>query len=545
MSFKDLSSLLPTIKKYSLHLLLTFCGLITSSYCILKGAQEIRNIIDIGIIQSNIQCLYISGGKLLAIALILTIASFIRLYGTSFVANNIIYDIRIKTYRHLLSLNIHECMNFATSKAQSMIIDNAASINMIFRELFSFLLRNLIICCSAGYLMFYYSKILTLLIAGFIIVVCCIAKIFIFFSKALAFNNNQSAEKISSLAIQTITNIKLIHGYNLESWSMQQFLHSCDQLLNLTLRTTIKRALFIVSIIFIICLGVISIVLFSATEVIRQHINTNHLVSFIIYASMFIVSLIGILNNLSAIRPEYDKLLVLLHFLREQKDAIKLTQNSPNINNFNINFNNIEFCYPDSKHPVFSNFTQHIKQGECIAISGKSGSGKTSLINLLLKFYTISNGSIQIDNRCINDLSNNFVRSNISFVNQDPLLFDISILENILLGRSHNPEELDQIINICRLQEVLNKMPKGLASYVGLAGANLSGGEKQRICIARALIGRPNVLVLDEATNALDEESEEHILNSIKNYMQGQTIIFISHKSKVLNLANRIIYLDH
>jgi ABC-type bacteriocin/lantibiotic exporter with double-glycine peptidase domain len=257
---------------------------------------------------------------------------------------------------------------------------------------------------------------------------------------------------------------------------------------------------------------------------------------------MSVSSLIGILNNVSEIQPQFDKLGSFLELTKElsRGEECRIKTLSGDLS---LEFEDVNFFYNEDEK-VIDNFSHKIDFGSFVTICGKSGIGKSSLIYLLLKFYNPQSGKIKIAGSNISEISDLEIRKNIVFVNQDPLIFSTSILENITLGRPYQKKDLDKVIEICDLEEMLGSMAEGLQAFVGQRGVKISGGQKQKICIARSLLMHPKILILDEATNALDGASEMKILSNIKDFMKGKTVIFISHHDKVIEFADRAIMLQ-
>ncbi len=207
-----------------------------------------------------------------------------------------------------------------------------------------------------------------------------------------------------------------------------------------------------------------------------------------------------------------------------------------------IEFKSIDFKYEDE--PVLENIDLEISKGEKIAIIGASGSGKSTLIKLLLRFYQTNTGEIKIGSATLDSIKQASLNGKIALVNQDPVLFNDTILNNILLGRHANEPLLSKVINSVGLDILLKEKREGQNFIVGDHGKLLSGGEKQRLCIARALYGQPDILILDEATSSLDSKSEQHVTEAIQKAIEGRTAIIIAHRLSTLKLVDKIYVLE-
>jgi len=211
-----------------------------------------------------------------------------------------------------------------------------------------------------------------------------------------------------------------------------------------------------------------------------------------------------------------------------------------------LEFCNVCFTYPKNKKEVLSDINFNIKAGEKVALVGKSGGGKTTLLNLIPKFYEISSGSIKLDNFDINKISNNSLRKNLALVSQDTILFNDTIFNNIAYGnlKSVSLEKVKKAAKAANALEFINELPNRFNHIIGDRGVRLSGGQKQRIAIARAILKNAPILLLDEATSALDSESERLVQEALDNLMTKKTSIVIAHRLSTIKNADKIIVMD-
>lgn len=225
--------------------------------------------------------------------------------------------------------------------------------------------------------------------------------------------------------------------------------------------------------------------------------------------------------------------------IKDKKDAITLK----GLNN-KVEFKNVCFEYVEN-HPVLKNLSLTVNKNETVAIVGNSGGGKSTLVNLLPRFYDITSGSITIDGIDIRDLSLHSLRSHIAVVFQDNFLFSGSIRENILMGNPEaTEEELNQAIESAHLQEMIEELPDGIDTILGERGMTLSGGQRQRVAIARAMIKSTPIVILDEATSALDNKSEAIVQKALDNLIKNKTVFVIAHRLSTIKNANRIAVIN-
>ena len=211
-----------------------------------------------------------------------------------------------------------------------------------------------------------------------------------------------------------------------------------------------------------------------------------------------------------------------------------------------LEFENVSFSYPKDEKIILSNINLDIKAGEKIALVGKSGGGKTTLLNLIPKFYAVNSGIIKLDGIDISNISLNSLRENLAMVSQDTILFNDTIFNNIAYGNlsAVNLEKVKKAAEAANASEFINKLPDGFNHVIGDRGVRLSGGQKQRIAIARAILKNAPILLLDEATSALDSESESLVQAALDNLMIKKTSIIIAHRLSTIKNADKIIVMD-
>ena len=211
-----------------------------------------------------------------------------------------------------------------------------------------------------------------------------------------------------------------------------------------------------------------------------------------------------------------------------------------------IDFERVTFSYPGAEQPALRELSFSVQSGECVALVGQSGSGKTTIANLLPRFYLVNAGKIRIDGIPLNDISLSALRQNIALVSQDVVLFNDTVAANIAYGlnRSASMEEIELAAKAAHAFEFIETMPQGFDTIIGEKGVKLSGGQRQRLAIARALLKDAPILILDEATSALDTESERKVQQALDNLMQCRTTLVIAHRLSTIENADRIVVLN-
>ena len=281
---------------------------------------------------------------------------------------------------------------------------------------------------------------------------------------------------------------------------------------------------------------------FGAYFTIKGELTTGELVGFVLLANTFVKPI----ERINTMVEMYPKGFAGFKRFNEELARKPAIVDSPNAKvaphfNGNIHYDNVSFEYDDGR-PVLENINLEVKAGKMVAFVGPSGAGKTTLINLLPRFYDTTKGSISIDGVNIKDYTLSSLRGQIGTVQQDVFLFNGTIRENVLYGKlDASDEEVERAIEAAKLKEVIEEFPEGLETPIGERGVKLSGGQKQRLSIARIFLKNPSILILDEATSALDTQTEQFIQNSFDELSKGRTTLVIAHRLATIKNVDRII----
>ncbi|MBR1618918.1 ATP-binding cassette domain-containing protein [bacterium] len=339
---------------------------------------------------------------------------------------------------------------------------------------------------------------------------------------------------------------KVISGYNLYDLKQKQFKKLVTTVFGLKMKITQHVSWLSPLMHVIVSVGIALVIGLGSYFIVRGQLSAGQFVSFITALIMLYTPIKGLGNNaknmstcLCAMERVVSKL--------EKIPSIKDKEGAVDFPDFKdkIEFKNIKFSYVKGKR-VLNGISLEVKKGETIAFVGNSGGGKSTIVNLLPRFYNVKNGDLTFDGISVNDIKVDSLRQNIAVVFQDNFLFEGTIRENILLGNLNASEE--QVLKAVKesyLEEFVNSLEKGLDTQIGERGMLLSGGQKQRIGIARAFLKNAPILVLDEATSALDNQSEYIVQQAIENLMKDRTVFVIAHRLSTIQNADRIAVINH
>lgn len=316
-------------------------------------------------------------------------------------------------------------------------------------------------------------------------------------------------------------------------------------------RAQVKRRgaeLFFSSVLYlIIVVGMATVLCYGGYQVMTGMLTAGGLVAFYGYTLQLFMPLYGVVDIYSRFQRAAASVRRLMEIteaesiLSDRPDALELVAGAPAA----VEFKDVSFSYL-AERPVLQSVNLRIESGERVAIAGTSGNGKSTMARLLARLYDTRGGSVFVDGTDVRDIKLKSLRSSVIFVPQDPVLFDVTLRENLRYGNPKaTDEELTRVTKLAQLEPLINRLPNGWDEPLGPRGNRLSGGERQRVALARALLQQPKILILDECTAALDEVTEKRLLNELGSFLRNVTTVIISHRPFPTNWADRVVQMDY
>lgn len=355
----------------------------------------------------------------------------------------------------------------------------------------------------------------------------------------------ESLSKLSSFTQEIFTGIQLIKSYAVESKISKEFNRISNESKQKQVSLVKMQALFLPLMILLIGFSNLLVIYVGGKQYLEGEIsNIGIIAEFIIYVNMLTwpVASIGWITSIVQQAAASQKRIN--EFLKQKSEIINIENGNFHLRG-NINFRDVDFIYPKSKINSLKNINFNLHSGKSLGLIGKTGSGKSTIIKLLTRTFNATNGEIMFDNINSKDFNLQFLRNQIGVVPQDSFLFSDTILNNIRFGNEN--AKLSEIKKVCKIAEIHQEIINFKDNYntlLGERGLNLSGGQKQRLCIARALIKKPKILVLDDCLSALDNKTEIKIVKNLKEFLQKTTLIISSHKISSVKNLNQIIVLN-
>ena len=353
----------------------------------------------------------------------------------------------------------------------------------------------------------------------------------------------ESQSKLSTFVQEAFSGIRVLKSFNREHESVDRFEVETDEYRRQSLKLTKVQSLFFPLIMALIGLSTILTVYAGSAEVIRGNLTFGNIAEFIIYVNLLTWPVTSLGWTTSLVQRAEVSQKRINEFLKTKTNIISEKELVQDIKG-KLEFRNVSFTYPDTGIKALRDISFTINPGESLAIIGTTGSGKSTVSNLVSRLYDVRDGEILIDDIPITHYNLNCLRSQIGYVPQDVFLFSDTILNNIAFGiKAPDEAKVVQAAKDADVYENIIRFPQGFNTRVGERGITLSGGQKQRVSIARAIVREPKILMLDDALSAVDTKTENNILNSMKRIMEGRTTIIISHRVSSAKLANKIVVL--
>jgi len=548
----DLSSLrvlIPFAKAERLRILIALVALTVAAGLTLAVPLAVRRMVDFGFSSENSGIVDAYFGMIVVLTGGLAVAAGIRYFYVMTVGERVVARIRQAVFERVMSLDGAFFDSARSGEIVSRLTADTTELKSTFGASASVALRNAITLVGAVAMMIVTSPKLSVLVLFAIplIVLPLVAA-----GRGVR-KRGQSAQdtlaSAASFATERIGAVRVVQGFGGEKAAMARFAEAVESAYQAARDATKARA-FLTTIIIFIAFASITFVLWTgAKAVIAGDMTAGRLSQFVLYA-VFAASSLGqlseVFGQLNQAAGAAQRLADLL--ATEPRVQDPATPAAPVVPpRGEIVFEDVTFAYPGAPdRQVLGPISLAVKSGERVAVVGPSGAGKTSLFQLLLRFYDPSTGIVRVDGTPIQAMSLADLRANIAIVPQDAAIFAETIAENIRIAR---PAASDEAVRAAAEQAAVtrfaDRLPQGLATEIGERGVTLSGGERQRIAIARAILRDAPILLLDEATSALDAENERAVQEALDKAMQGRTALVIAHRLATIRNADRIVVLDH
>ncbi|MCH6235969.1 ABC transporter ATP-binding protein [Cognataquiflexum rubidum] len=481
---------------------------------------------------------------LLGILLVQSIFSFFRVWLFAKVSERSMRDIRISLYSQLVQLPMTFFDKRRTGELISRITADVSMLQDTFSTTLAELLRQIItLVAGVIFLMMTTPKLTLFMLATFPVLVI-IAMVFGKFIRKLSKETQDELAAANVIVEETLQSIMTVKSFAGEEYESNRYRKGLNKVVAVALKAAGFRGAFISFIIFALFGGIVAVMWYGATLVASGDMSVGDLVSFVLYTTFIGGSIAGLGDIYGQLQKAIGSSERVLEILGEAPEVSTADFQKVPMEG-KVSFRGVRFSYPTRPEmEVLKSIDFEIPAGEKVALAGQSGAGKSTIIQLLLKFYPIDKGQILIDGKSIDTWNLKQLRSNIGIVPQEVLLFGGSIKENIAYAKPDaSEEEIIEAAKKANAWQFISKFPEGMETKVGERGIKLSGGQRQRVAIARAILKDPAILILDEATSSLDAESEALVQEALDELMKNRTTIIIAHRLSTIRKVDRIYVL--
>ncbi|MCC6917948.1 MAG: ATP-binding cassette domain-containing protein [Alphaproteobacteria bacterium] len=543
-----LRALLPFLKPYRLRVACAGLALLASTTATLVLPLAVRSMIDHGFSRDNAGFIDSYFGALLVVVAFLAAATALRFYFVTWLGERVVADIRAAVYSHILKLSPSFFETVRTGEVLSRLTADTTLIQTVVGSSLSVALRNILMIAGGVVMLVVTSAQLTGL--ALLLVPAIVIPLVVFGRRVRGLSRiaQDRLADATAYAGETLSAVHTVQSFVHEGRDRALFGRAVEDAFAAARARVQGRALMTVSVIFLVFAGIVGVLWVGARLVLADQMTAGELSQFVLYAVLAAGSFgalaevwgdvqaaagaAGRLQELLAARPE----------IVAPANPKPLPTPAPGA----VSFEDVTFRYPSRPAvSALAGFSMQVKPGETVALVGPSGAGKTTVFQLLLRFYDPQAGRILIDGVNIAEAHPQEIRRRIGLVPQETVIFSGPLIENIRYGKPEASDaEVEAAARAAQAHDFIAALPNGYQTLLGERGTTLSGGQRQRIAIARAILKDPPILLLDEATSALDAESERAVQAALEGLMKNRTTLVIAHRLATVQRADRIIVLD-
>ncbi|OJJ23916.1 antibiotic ABC transporter ATP-binding protein [marine bacterium AO1-C] len=540
-TFKRLFHFVKPYKKY--FYLLIFLTVLTAVF----GPSRpllIQYAVDNYIVTGNYPGLVTIALLMVAVLAIEAFLMYAHTYLSNWLGQTIIKDIRVKLYDHILGLRLKFYDNTPIGRLVTRTVSDIETLSNVFSQGIASLLADILLIFAILGIMLYTNWRLTLVSLSLLPLL--LLSTYIFKEKIkVAFDQVRAAvSNLNAFVQEHITGMSIVQIFGSEANESKKFKEINREHRKAHIKSVLYYSIYFPVAEIISAGGTGLVVWYGARGVLHEEVSLGVLIAFIMYINLFFRPIRMLADRFNTLQMG----IVSMHRILKLLDTYETIPNNgtyaPESIEGDIKFDKVWFAYKDEDY-VLKDISFDVKKGETVALVGATGAGKSSIINLLSKFYEINKGQIMLDGKDIEEYELAYLRSKIGVVLQDVFLFSNSIKENIVLGNEEIPhEKLIEAAELVGARKFIEKLPEGFNYNVMERGSTLSVGQRQLVSFVRAMVYDPKIIVLDEATSSVDTETEELIQNAIEKLMKGRTSIVIAHRLSTIQKADKIIVLD-
>lgn len=547
-SLTILTELIRFVRPYRWQVIAALAALVVTASLTLSVGHGVRLLIDQGFASRSLTQLGSAIGFILTVTLLISVGTFFRFYLVSSVGERVSADIRLAVFNHVIRLHPSYFETNGSGEIMSRITTDTTLLQSIIGSSFSMAMRSALMCVGALIMLFATNVKLTLIVLASVPFILVPILYYGRKVRALSRQSQDSMANVGSYAGEAIAQIKTVQSYSQESQEQVLFATQVEKAYQIGRQRVMQRAILISGVIVIVFSAISGMLWVGGSDVIAGTLSAGDLGAFVFYAIIVASSLATISEVMGELQRAAGATERLIEILQVESDIVAPSSKGVSLEEVTpqIEFASVTFHYPSRPdQAALSDLSLLVEPGKVLALVGPSGAGKTTIFELLQRFYDPQQGSIALGGVDIKQCEPSQLRNKMALVPQQPALFSHDVFYNIRYGKPEaTDEEVVAAAKKAHAHEFIDNLPNGYRSFLGERGVRLSGGQRQRIAIARAILKDPDILLLDEATSALDSESEHHVQRALEELMRGRTTVIIAHRLSTIQHADQIAVLD-
>lgn len=523
-------------------------ALMVTASAVLGLGQGLRALIDGGFSGGDPAALENALGLLVGLSIVMAIGTYCRFYLVTWLGERVVADLRDAVFDRVIRMDPAFFEVTKTGEILSRLTTDTTLLQSVIGSSVSMALRNTLMMIGGLAMMFFTNAKLTLLV---LLVVPVVVVPILFIGRKVRTLSRASQDRVADVgafAEESFNAIHTVQSYTHEDADRRAFATEVKNAFTVAIERTRLRGLLSATVILLVFAAISVILWVGGNDVMEGIISGGDLAAFVFYATVVAFSVAIISEVYGELQRAAGATERLVELLEAEPDILPPSRPEPMPDppQGRIALDDVTFRYPSRPDMAALNgFTLTVEPGETVALVGPSGAGKTTVFQLLLRFYDPDSGTVKIDGVDVSMADPTDVRQRIALVPQDPIIFGTTGRENIAYGDPDASEDrIRQAAQDARADEFLNRLPQGYDTFLGEKGARLSGGQRQRISIARAILRDPSILLLDEATSALDAENERLVQDALNRLMAGRTTLIIAHRLATVVNADRIVVME-
>lgn len=536
------------VKKYWKPFISAVIFLMLEAMCDLMQPTIMSKIVDVGVAEKNIKYVAHMGLIMLIITGFGAFAASMRNIISCHVSQNFGAELRSDMYKKIQSFSFDNIDNFESASLITRLTNDVTQVQNFINGLMRIFVKAPLLCIGSIIMAVRLNASMALV---FLIIIPIISFLiylnmkigFPFFTKV-----QRALDHINSVMREYLSGVRVVKAFNRFNYETERFENANNQLGSETIKAMRVMSVFSPGISLTVNLGIASVLWFGGYKVSSHSMHVGEIIAFTNYMTQILSSMMMIANVLNMfVRARASSERINEVFIQKNRMVFNNVSNKHAEEKGSLELNNIFYSYSNSAgEPVLKNITFSVKSGETVGIIGPTGSGKSTLISLIPRFYDAASGTIKLDGQDIKDYSLKDLRNKIAVVPQKSVLFTGTVIENIKWGKEDaTMDEIIESTKTAQAHEFITNLPEGYDTLLGQGGVNFSGGQKQRVSIARALVKKPEILIMDDSTSAVDVTTEAKIREGLKKYAENLTCLIIAQRITSVMTADKIIVLDN